>query len=370
MKRFLWYAAVAAVCVSCGGKKAGYTIEGKIAEGRTDLEGKYVYLIPYGSEGAVTDSALIEKNAFKLQGAPTSDGLYTLYLKGEGDEMMSRFGEAPFSTVFVLEKGEMQAVLDSFSYVAGTPENDAFKEIRSMLAETKKSYMELIDALKADDEAAKKKAGELEENMMTKIKAYLEAHPNKLTTAKLLGDYQFELDEATQEAVLAKADSTFMNVPGIKELAQHLEIMKKVAVGQKFTDFEMADMKGDMHKLSDYAGKGSVTLVDFWASWCGPCMREMPNLKKTYEAYHKKGFEVVGISLDSKKEDWEAAVKDKQLNWIHLSDLQGWQSAGAALYGVRSIPNTFLLDKDGTIVGHNLTGEELDKKLEELLAEK
>ncbi len=146
--------------------------------------------------------------------------------------------------------------------------------------------------------------------------------------------------------------------------------MKKVAVGQKFTDFEMVDLKGDTHKLSDYVGKGNVTLVDFWASWCGPCMQEVPNLKKTYETYHKKGFEIVGISLDSEKGAWEAAVKDKQMNWIHLSDLRGWQSAGGALYGVRSIPNTFLVDKDGTIVGHNLFGEELNKKLDELLAEK
>ena len=115
MKRFFLYAAVAAVCVSCGGKKAGYTIDGKIAEGHADLEGKYVYLIPYGSDGAAIDSALIEKDAFKLQGEPKADGLYTLYVKGGEDEMMSRFGEAPFSTVFVLEKGEMQAVLDSMS---------------------------------------------------------------------------------------------------------------------------------------------------------------------------------------------------------------------------------------------------------------
>ena len=169
---------------------------------------------------------------------------------------------------------------------------------------------------------------------------------------------------------MAKADSAFMKFPGIKEIAEHLQAMKKVAVGQKFSDFEMVDLKGDTHKLSDYVGKGNVTLVDFWASWCGPCMQEVPNLKKTYETYHKKGFEIVGISLDSEKGAWEAAVKDKQMNWIHLSDLRGWQSAGGALYGVRSIPNTFLVDKDGTIVGHNLFGEELNKKLDELLAEK
>lgn len=206
--------------------------------------------------------------------------------------------------------------------------------------------------------------------MMAKVKAYIEANPNKLTTAKLLTDFQFGLDEKTQEAALAKADSAFMKFPGIKEIAEHLQAMKKVAVGQKFSDFEMVDLKGDTHKLSDYVGKGNVTLVDFWASWCGPCMQEVPNLKKTYETYHKKGFEIVGISLDSEKGAWEAAVKDKQMNWIHLSDLRGWQSAGGALYGVRSIPNTFLVDKDGTIVGHNLFGEELNKKLDELLAEK
>ena len=371
MKRLLWFAAVAAVCVSCGGKKSGYVIDGKIAEGRTDLEGKYVYLIPYGSDGAATDSALIEKNTFKLQGEPTADGLYALYLKDEGDEMMSRVGEAPFSAVFVLQKGEMQAVLDSFSYVTGTPENNAFKDIRSVLVDAQKNYMNLVSNVKEGElEAVKAKAKQLEDEMMAKVKAYIEANPNKLTTAKLLTDFQFGLDEKTQEEALAKADSAFMKFPGIKEMAEHLQAMKKVAVGQKFTDFEMVDLKGDTHKLSDYVGKGNVTLVDFWASWCGPCMQEVPNLKKTYETYHKKGFEIVGISLDSEKGAWEAAVKDKQMNWIHLSDLRGWQSAGGALYGVRSIPNTFLVDKDGTIVGHNLFGEELNKKLDELLAEK
>ena len=371
MKRFLWFAAVAAVCVSCGGKKSGYVIEGKIAEGRMDLEGKYVYMIPYGSDGAATDSALIEKNTFKLQGDPNGERLYALYVKGDGDEMMSRVGEAPFSTVFLLQKGTLQAVLDSFSYVTGTPENDGFKDIRSTLVDGQKRFMALVNEMKeGEEEAMKEKAAQLESEMMGKVKAYIEANPNKLTTAKLLADFQFALDEQVQEAALAKADSAFMNIPGIKEIAEHLQVMKKVAVGQKFTDFEMPDMKGEVHKLSDYVGKGNVTLVDFWASWCGPCMQEMPNLKKAYEKYHKKGFEIVGISLDSDKAAWEAAVKDKQLNWIHLSDLNAWQSAGGALYGVRSIPNTFLMDKDGKIVGHNLSGEELEKKLDELMAEK
>ena len=371
MKRFLWFAAVAAVCVSCGGKKSGYVIEGKIAEGRMDLEGKYVYMIPYGSDGAATDSALIEKNTFKLQGDPNGEGLYALYVKGDGDEMMSRVGEAPFSTVFLLQKGTLQAVLDSFSYVTGTPENDGFKDIRSTLVDGQKRFMALVNEMKeGEEEAMKEKAAQLESEMMGKVKAYIEANPNKLTTAKLLADFQFALDEQVQEAALAKADSAFMNIPGIKEIAEHLQVMKKVAVGQKFTDFEMPDMKGEVHKLSDYVGKGNVTLVDFWASWCGPCMQEMPNLKKAYEKYHKKGFEIVGISLDSDKAAWEAAVKDKQLNWIHLSDLNAWQSAGGTLYGVRSIPNTFLMDKDGKIVGHNLSGEEFENKLDELMAEK
>src|SRR5690606_31430035 len=121
-------------------------------------------------------------------------------------------------------------------------------------------------------------------------------------------------------------------------------------------------------KLSDH--KGKYLLVDFWASWCGPCRRENPNLVKAWQKYKDKGFDVFGVSLDRKKENWVKAIKDDQLTWTQVSDLKFWNSEAAKLYGVRAIPSNVLLSPDGTIIAKNLTGEALHSKLEQLLGSK
>ena len=122
-----------------------------------------------------------------------------------------------------------------------------------------------------------------------------------------------------------------------------------------------------MHKLSEFVGNGKVVLIDFWASWCPPCRADMPNLVAAYKQYKSKGFEIVGISLDSKADAWAKGVQDLGITWTQLSDLQGWKNAGAALYGVNSIPHTILVDKDGTILCKQLHGKEIAAKLEEIL---
>ena len=108
-------------------------------------------------------------------------------------------------------------------------------------------------------------------------------------------------------------------------------------------------------------------LLDFWASWCGPCMGEVPYLVQTYREFHDKGFEIFAVSLDNNREHWLDAIESKGMNWLHVSDLQGWQNAAATDYGVRSIPANFLLDAEGTIVATNLRGEALYRKIAELL---
>ena len=139
---------------------------------------------------------------------------------------------------------------------------------------------------------------------------------------------------------------------------------KKTAIGAVAPEFSMNDTEGKAIALSSL--KGKVVLVDFWASWCGPCRQENPNVVKVYQKYHSKGFEILGVSLDQRKEDWLKAVKDDNLTWIHVSDLQYWQNAAARLYGVNAIPQSFLLDKDGKIIAKGLRGEQLEKKLAEL----
>ena len=143
-------------------------------------------------------------------------------------------------------------------------------------------------------------------------------------------------------------------------------LLRELVYGMKFTELEMNDLEGKPVKLSQWAGKGNCVLIDFWASWCGPCRQEMPNVVANYKKYHDKGFEIVGVSFDSKGDAWMKAVSELGMTWPQMSDLKGWESAGAKAYGITSIPASVLLDAEGKIIGMNLRGEALGEKLAEI----
>lgn len=151
----------------------------------------------------------------------------------------------------------------------------------------------------------------------------------------------------------------------IAQTKQKAEAGKKTAVGALAPNIDLPNPDGESMRLDDL--KGKVVLVDFWASWCGPCRRENPHVVELYNKYKSQGFEVYSVSLDSRKERWVKAIEQDGLVWdSHVSDLKKWSSAPAALYGVRSIPTTFLIDKDGKIIAKNLRGAELTAKLQEI----
>ncbi|WBM74774.1 TlpA family protein disulfide reductase [Saprospira grandis] len=149
---------------------------------------------------------------------------------------------------------------------------------------------------------------------------------------------------------------------------QIIQVRGAAPIGGLAPDFEVATPEGKMLKLSDLRGK--VLLVDFWASWCGPCRRENPNVRKVYEKYKDQGFEILGVSLDNNRDRWLKAIEKDGLDWYHVSDLKGWSSAPAKLYGVRGIPFTLLLDAEGRVLAKNLRGPALEAKLAELFEKK
>ena len=175
------------------------------------------------------------------------------------------------------------------------------------------------------------------------------------------------MEKADVIALAENGNPEYMKVPVMERLKHRIQGWKKQLPGTPFTDLTLNDTQGKGHKLSEYVGKGKYILVDFWASWCGPCRQSMPELKKVYEKYKGKNFEIVGLSFDQTQTAWVNAIKKLDLPWIHLSDLKGWQSIAAETYGINSIPATLLIGPDGKIIASGLHAEELDAKLAELL---
>ncbi|MHA4844888.1 redoxin family protein [Flavitalea antarctica] len=200
----------------------------------------------------------------------------------------------------------------------------------------------------------------------TDIEKFIREDPSSIVSAFVLYRYyspSLSADDLIRYTALL--DKSLSQTQYVKLLNELPVALKSVSVGSQAPDFQLPDPGGKTVKLSEHFGK--VLLVDFWAAWCGPCRRENPNIVRIHNKYKEKGFDVFGVSLDSKKEAWVKAIEKDNLRWTQVSDLRFWDSEPAKLYGIRGIPGNVLLDKSGKIVARNIHGEELEKKLDELL---
>jgi peroxiredoxin len=192
------------------------------------------------------------------------------------------------------------------------------------------------------------------------------SHPNSIVSAyEIYNNFSYNPRAGQIDSLFQELDTT-VRVTYFGRLIENIvEKAKLTAIGMPAPDFTNNDVNDKPISLSSF--KGKYVLLDFWASWCGPCRLENPNVAKAFHKYHDKGFDILGVSLDDTKADWLQAIKKDGLDWIQVSDLKGWQASAASLYGVKGIPMNYLIDKSGIIVAKGLRGEDLEGKLAGLL---
>jgi thiol-disulfide isomerase/thioredoxin len=351
-----------------------FTIQGTVAQVQKPAK---VYLNIRKGDDAVLDSATIKDGKFFFKGAikePTMASLMMVITDPQPDAPKSM--KRDILSLF-LDKGAITVTAqDSISkaVVKGSAANVAYEELNSMLNDVtaqikalQKEYRQLYMA--KDEEGMKRlepRFDELEAQEKKIEGSYLAKNPGSPIAMFVLNQYAgYDLNPAEVEPVFKKLQKKIRSSEAGKAFVQRLEAARKTAVGQPALDFSQAGTDGKAVSLTSFRGK--YILVDFWASWCGPCRAENPNVVRAYSKYKGKGFEILGVSLDDKKDKWLAAIQADNLSWTHVSDLKGWKNAAAELYSIRAIPQNLLIDPQGKIIAKNLRGDALETKLGEII---
>ena len=340
-----------------------YVIEGTV---KGETEGTIFLEEIVDNRPSIVDSTKLVEGSFKFEGEIEMADIHLL-----------RLNDRNYLAQFFLEPGKIkvEAIPDSIqlAVITGSKENDIFMEYmdeyNTMVEATQKLQQRYQEAAMTQNQDEMNnirfefEAQQKNQMFFTKnfIKNYSESNVSAfLYASQFLPQAEYaELDSMSKFFPASLAESKY-----VKAVTEAADRLSKLAIGNEAPDFTQNDPEGNPVTLSDYRGK--VVLIDFWASWCGPCRGENPNVVRMYNEYKDKGFEIVGVSLDRTKEEWVKAIEDDKLTWIHCSDLQYWQSAVAKLYQVQSIPHTVLLDKEGKIIARNLRGPSLEAKLQEI----
>ena len=335
MKKSLLSLAVIAVSLSACDTTPKYNINGTITGG----EANNVYLLQ--RQGRTIDTlakAPVAEGKFKLTGSVA--GLTPAFIVVEGQ----RGGDLIF-----VENADFTANLNLENPTASKIEGTATQGIANQYTaiSNEMQYENLMKDYEAKEDAINK------------------ANADSYVAAYILAGKLYEYDyEKLVEKFNTLGENAKATEPG-KTIADRIQKLSAVAVGQVAPDFTLNTPDGK--PLSMHSIKGKVKVIDFWASWCGPCRGENPNVVKMYEKFHPKGLEILSVSLDEDKDAWLKAIEDDKLTWNHVSDLKGWQNAAAQLYCVNGIPHLVVLDENNVIVAKDLRGEELQNKVAELL---
>ncbi|NOY22249.1 MAG: AhpC/TSA family protein [Acidobacteria bacterium] len=318
--------------ISCAGQnKNTFSLTGKTR----GMKNGTILLLENAQNGEIIDSVTVEKNSFKFKNPPTTFPLQVYLCTKDHSECRAIWLENRKMT-FDATSSNFQNAL-----VSGSGTENVAQEMR------RKIYA---------IHGPQRKIMEME---------FVKSHPDNIVSAYILSVYSTTWGKEKTSELFKNFPEKLKETEYGKNISDYIRLNRNPKVGDRFVDFEMKDSTGKLRKISEF--KGKLLLLEFWASGCGPCRANNPGLVRTYQKYSPFGFEIVGVSLDKNRKNWLEAVRKDRLTWLQLNDLKGFSNKAGLIYGILGIPDNFLIDKNGIIIGRNLRGEKLTEKLSELL---